>query len=258
MIKTKTAEEIQALQTGGKRLAQILRQLKDACTVGVPVKQLDDKAGELIEDDDAAAFFQYQPTGAPRPYPDKVCVSVNDAIVHGIASESDYELADGDVVTVDMGLIHKDLITDSAITFVVGESTPQKDGLIDTCREALEAGVAAAQPGNRVGDISAAIQSTVGDDFAIFRQLVGHGVGYSVHEDPTVPNFGTAGTGAKLPVGAVIAIEPMIGTGSPEISQDSDGYTYRTRDGSLSAHFEHTVAVTEDGPVALTQPGDIS
>jgi methionyl aminopeptidase len=252
MIKPKTKKEIQHLKKGGKRLAGILHELKSFAEVGLPVKDINEKAKQLIPDEDTAAFYQYQPTGAPKPYPDHVCVSINDEIVHGIGSDSGYVLADGDVVSVDMGLTHEELITDSAITFVVGESDKQKDALLETCQNALQAGIAKAQVGNYVGDISAAIQGTIGDEYAIFRQLVGHGVGYSVHEKPTIPNFGRAGDGLKLPTGAVIAIEPMIGVGEEAITQDDDGYTYRTADQSLSAHFEHTVAVTEDGPKVIT------
>jgi methionyl aminopeptidase len=253
MIQTKTQQEVAHLREGGRRIADILQSLKEYCQPGRPVAELNTQVEDLIAEDDAPAFFQYQPSGTPRPYPDKVCVSVNDTIVHGIGSESDHMLSDGDVVTVDMGLAHNDLITDSAITFVVGQSTSKKDNLIDTCKHALRAGIKKAQPSNHVGDISAAIEDAVGSEYAIFRQLVGHGVGYSVHEDPTIPNFGSAGSGPELPVGAVIAIEPMIGVGKPDITKGDDGYTYRTADGSLSAHFEHTVAVTEDGPLVLTK-----
>lgn len=252
MISTKTQSEIESLRKGGGRLARILENLREFATVGRPVSEFDKKAAALIRPEDKAAFFQYQPSGAHRPYPAKVCVSVNDAIVHGIPTESEHIIQDGDVVTVDMGLEHDGLITDSAITFVVGTPNQQKTDLVDTACEALTAGINQAQPGNQVGDISAAIQEAIGGGYAIFRQLVGHGVGYSVHEEPTIPNFGESGTGATLPVGAVLAIEPMIGLGSARISQDGDGYTYRTADGSLSAHFEHTVAVTEDGPEVLT------
>lgn len=252
MIKSKTPEEIEALKIGGRRLARILEELKTHCTPGRPVKELDDIVVTLIAEEDTAAFYDYQPEGAPRPYPSHVCVSVNEEIVHGIASESEHVLQDGDVVTVDMGLSHKGLITDSARTIVVGDSDSQKDDLIETCQEALMAGISEAKPGAHVGDISAAIQGTVDGRFSIFRELVGHGVGYSVHEDPVVPNFGHPGTGPELPEGAVIAIEPMIGTGAQRILADDDGYTYRTADGSLSAHFEHTIAVTADGPLILT------
>lgn len=253
MIQTKTDKEISKLKTGGKRLANMLQKLKAYTEVGTPLADITKKAKILIPEEDKAAFYQYQPTGAPRPYPDHVCVSVNEEIVHGIGSESEYVLQDGDVVSLDMGLTHEDLITDSAITFVVGESNKEKDQLLATCKQALEAGVAQAEAGNHVGDISAAIQEAVGPNYAIFRQLVGHGVGYSVHEQPTIPNVGNKGTGPELPAGAVVAIEPMIGVGGKDIKQDSDGYTYRTADDSLSAHFEHTIAITEDGPEILTQ-----
>lgn len=252
MIETKTNKEIQQLREGGKRLAKVLHELKKFSDVGTPVKDINQQAKELIPQKDTASFYQYQPTGAPQPYPDHVCVSVNDEIVHGIGSQSSHVLQSGDIVSVDMGITHKGLITDSALTFVVGESDSKKDKLLNTCKQALQAGIQQAQTGNHVGDISAAVQSSVGADYAIFRQLVGHGVGYSVHEKPTIPNVGRPGTGPKLPPGTVIAIEPMIGVGGSDITQDNDGYTYRTADGSLSAHFEHTIAVTEDGPQILT------
>lgn len=254
MINTKSDKEIEHLRTGGKRLAGILRTLKEFASVGTPVKNINQRARELIPESDQASFYQYQPNGAPQPYPDHVCVSVNDAIVHGIGSRSDRVLQGGDVVSLDMGITHEGLITDSAITFVVGESTKEKNQLLTTCKQALDAGIAQAQPDNHVGDISAAVERTIGGGYAIFRQLVGHGVGYSVHEKPAIPNFGEAGSGPKLPAGTVIAIEPMIGVGEETVTQDDDGYTYRTADNSLSAHFEHTVAVTADGPQVLTRP----
>lgn len=253
MIKPKTAEEIETLAVGGQRLATILDKLAEACVPGQSVSELDEMTVDMIAPEDEAAFWQYQPRGAARPYPSHVCVSINDEIVHGIPTESDYELQDGDVVTVDMGLRHDGLITDAARTIVVGKSTEKKDALLKTCWTALAAGTEVAVAGAHVGDISAAIQSAVTDEYSIFRELVGHGVGYSVHEDPVVPNFGTAGTGPELPAGAVIAIEPMIGLGGSSVQLDSDGYTYRTNDGSLSAHFENTIAVTESGPRILTQ-----
>lgn len=253
MIEPKSKKEIQQLREGGKRLAEILHELKSFTEVGTPVKEVNQRAKGLMPKEDTASFYQYQPTGAPQPYPDHACVSVNDEIVHGIGSQSSHILQSGDIVTVDMGITHKGLITDSALTFIVGESDTQKKELLNTCKQALQAGIEQAQAGNYVGDISASVQSSVGSDYAIFRQLVGHGVGYSVHEKPTIPNVGQPGTGPKLPPGAVIAIEPMIGTGGSDITQDDDGYTYRTADGSLSAHFEHTIAVTETGPQILTE-----
>jgi methionyl aminopeptidase len=253
MIKPKTAKEIESLATGGARLAQILAQVSKKCTVGQAVAKLDQVAAELIAPEDSAAFYQYQPRGAPRPYPDHVCISVNDEIVHGIPRESQHVLADGDVVTVDMGLVHDGLVTDSAITIVVGEASQEQKDFLATCQQALAAGIGAAEPDAHVGDISAAIQTAVGEDYAIFRELVGHGVGYSVHEAPSVPNYGRAGRGPTLPAGTVIAIEPMIGLGSEQIRIDDDGYTYRTSDASLSAHFEHSIAITAEGTRILTE-----
>lgn len=253
MIQTKTKEEIQILREGGRRLAVILITLSEKCISGQPVRELNPIAADLV-DPDKAAFFGYQPQGAKRPYPDYVCVSVNDEIVHGIPTESDHVFADGDVVSLDMGLVHKDLIVDSAITFVVGEPTKETVELITTCKQALHAGINQALVGNHVGDISAAIEKAIDDKYSIFPELVGHGVGYEVHEDPVIPNFGKAGYGDKLPIGAVLAIEPMIGVGGSKIELAEDGYLYKTADNSLSAHFEHTIAVTENGPLILTKP----
>lgn len=254
MIQAKTREEIQILKEGGRRLAAILTTLSEKCAPGQPVRELDQTATDLIAPEDNAAFFGYQPQGADRPYPDHVCVSVNDEIVHGIPTESSHVFAEGDVVSLDMGLVHEDLIVDSAITFVVGKPREEVAELITTCKQALQAGIDQALVGNHVGDISAAIEKTIGDKYSIFPELVGHGVGYEVHEDPVIPNFGKAGRGDTLPVGAVLAIEPMIGTGGSEIKLAEGGYLYKTADNSLSAHFEHTVAVTEDGPLILTKP----
>ena len=255
-IKTKTAEEITRLREGGRRLAHLLETVADACEPNTPVPKLDQVAKREIAAEDSAAFFNYQPSGAARAFPARVCISINDEIVHGIPTEGDRVLQSGDVVTVDAGLKHKNLITDSAMTFIVGgESQADEDTLklLRTCKHALDAGIKQAKAGNKTGDISAAIEEAVGKKYAIFRELVGHGVGFSVHEPPQVPNYGESGTGTKLKAGTVIAIEPMIGLGENDIEIAEDNWTYKTADGTLSAHFEHTVAVTEQGPQILTK-----
>jgi methionyl aminopeptidase len=254
MIQTKTSEEIDTLKAGGNRLSQVMGKILETIDVGTQTGTLEEIARKEIKRlNGEAAFLDYQPAGANRPYPAALCVSVNDEIVHGISTEPSRELADGDVVTFDIGFEYKDLITDAAYTVGVGDISVENTQLIDTTREALAAGVHAAIAGNYVGDISAAIQTRVEeDDYAIYKELVGHGVGYSVHESPSIPNVGTAGSGAELQPGMVLAIEPMIGRGTANIEVMDDGYTYRTKDGSISAHFEHTIAITENTPEILT------
>ncbi|MBP6858371.1 MAG: type I methionyl aminopeptidase [Candidatus Pacebacteria bacterium] len=254
MINIKTKEDIAILREGGKRHAHILKEVAKLAKPGVHIAKLDEKAVELIrEGGDTAAFLNYQPYGASRPYPATLCVSINDEIVHGIPTEGDKVLKEGDVVSIDLGLVHKKLITDGAITVAVGKIKPELEKLLATTKEALMAGIKAAKAGARVGDISAAIQQVgVANKYGIVEELAGHGVGYHVHEDPYVPNFGHAGKGELLKAGMVIAIEPMFNLGTKKIKLDADGYTYRTADGKASAHFEHTVVITEKGAEILT------
>ena len=249
----KTEEEIKILREGGKRLAQILNKVKDKVRPGISTKELDTYAYELIkEGGDEPAFLNYRPEGAEYPYPASLCVSVNDEVVHGIPN-ADRILKEGDIVGIDCGLKHKNLFTDMAITVPVGEIDAEVKKLLKVTREALEKGVSAARAGNRVGDVSHAIESFVRPyKYGIVEVLSGHGVGRSIHEDPYVPNFGKPGTGPKLEAGMVIAIEPMINEGTKNVKLDSDGYTYRTVDDKKSAHFEHTVLISETGPEILT------
>lgn len=255
MISLKTDEEIEIMREGGKRLAHILHTLIDSLEVGMPVQDINERAGELIkESGGTAAFLNYRPKGASNSYPSNLCVSVNDAIVHGIPSESDYILKEGDLVTLDIGLVYEGLIVDTAYTKGVGDVDLAGKKLLEAGREALGRGVDAAIGGNRIGDIGNAIESYVkGEGYSVFKELVGHGVGYELHEPPHVPNYGEAGTGGELEPGMTIAIEPMIGEGKEIIKQDSDGWTYRTADGSRSVHFEHTIAITEGEAEILTQ-----
>lgn len=253
MIRLKTKEDIEKLREGGKRHAEILRKVSEIVVPGVTTKELDEYAHKLIiEGGDKPAFLDYTPEGVSYPYPASLCVSVNDEIVHGIPS--DFVLEEGDIVSLDLGLVHKGMITDGAITVPVGKVSPEAQRLMNITREALNIGIKQVKPGNRTGDIGNAIEQFVKPHgFGIVKILAGHGVGYSVHEDPYVPNYGKAGTGEKLVPGMVIAIEPMLNLGTDEVYVTEDEYTYITADEKLSAHFEHTVVVTEDGCEILTK-----
>jgi methionyl aminopeptidase len=254
MIPIKTAEEISILREGGKRLALLLKELSELAKPGALIEDINDHIQEKIEKmGDTAAFLNYVPSGANRPYPASICVSINEEIVHGIPNESERILKNGDIVSFDVGLIHKDFITDSAITLPVGEIDEAAKKLLATTKEALKKGVSVARVGSHIGDIGEAIETYVTNQgYAIFRELVGHGVGKSLHEEPVVPNFGKKGEGPKLKSGMVIAIEPMIGEGKEDIILGDDGYTFRTKDNSRSAHFEHTIVITEEDPEILT------
>jgi methionyl aminopeptidase len=254
MIKLKTQKDIEILREGGKRLAKILKLVAAEVKPGVSTAYLNDFAEKLIkEGGDTSAFLNYTPRGADRPYPASLCISLNDEVVHGIPNESPRDLKEGDVVSLDLGLIHKKLFTDHAITIGVGKINPKAQKLLEMTKKALMAGIKEAKPGNKTGDIGYAIEQAVAmHKFGIVEELAGHGVGFAVHEEPFVPNFGIPGEGAPLKSGMVIAIEPMFTLGGPEVELDDDGYTYRTSDGSLAAHFEHTVLITEKGPEILT------
>ncbi len=255
MVTIKTKEEQQILREGGARLAFILRELQKAVRPGISTKELDEMALALTrEGGDEPSFLEYQPDGARRPYPASLCVSINDEIVHGIPNEQPKTLKEGDIVSLDMGIIHEGLFTDSAITVPVGRVDEQARLLISTTREALMRGISAARAGNKIGDIGHAIESFVEPfGFSHAEGLAGHGVGYAVHEDPYVPNTGKKGTGITLKPGMVLAIEPMLCEGTGRTKLDSDGYTYRTRDGKRSAHCEHTILITDGDPEILTR-----
>jgi len=253
-IQTKTLSEIKILREGGKRHAQILSGLSQMVVPGVSANELNEFALKRIkEQGDVPAFLNYRPEGAKRPYPAALCVSVNDEIVHGIPNEKLKILNNGDIVSLDLGLRHEGFITDAAITVPVGKVSHENESLIATTQRALYAGIEAALLGGRIGDVGAAIERIARRaQFNICEGLAGHGVGYSVHEDPYVPNTGVKNEGELLKEGLVIAIEPMFTTGSGAISLARDGFTYKTSDGAKAAHFEHTVAITKEGPVILT------
>lgn len=265
MITRKTPEEIAHLREGGRRLAAVLVRLAKEIKPGMSALELDTLGHKLITagtstdgTPDQPAFLGYQPESAHSPYPASVCISINNEIVHGIPT-AEKIFQPGDVVAIDAGLVHEGLITDAAVTVIVGKNpdaaqAKRDRALVKATREALEKGIAAVRPGGHVGDIGAAIEGFARPlGYGIVEQLAGHGVGYAVHEDPYVPNTGTAGEGDELVPGMVIAIEPMLAEGTSKVSFDRDGYTVRTKDGSRAAHFEHTVAVTEKGVEILTQ-----
>lgn len=252
MIKLKTTEEISLLRTGGRRLAEILAQLKTHALPGTKTIDLENLARELItRGSDESAFLGYRPEGSSLPYPAALCVSINDEIVHGLPSER--VLKEGDIVGLDLGLKHEGLFTDMAVTVSVGRVSPEAHNLIMTVEQALEAGIAVALPGKRIGDISATIEQVIKENgFKVVRELAGHGVGYQPHEDPYVPNYGKAGTGDELLPGLVIAIEPMATSGTGAIKVGKDGFTFLTRDGKLATHAEKTIVITETGNEILT------
>lgn len=255
MITIKSKEELKILREGGRRHAEILLKIAEMVRPGVMPIELDEMAFKLIkEKGDEPSFLNYKPYGASRPYPASICISVNDEIVHGIPNEGKGELKDGDIVSLDLGLIHNGLITDMAITVPCGKISEEAKKLLEVTEKALMVGIKAAVGGATTGDVGVAIERFVTPfKYGIVEELSGHGVGYEVHEDPFVPNFGEAGRGARLTPGMVIAIEPMLNLGSRKIKMDKDGYTYRTADGSISAHFEHTIAITKNNPEILTK-----
>jgi methionyl aminopeptidase len=254
MIHIKNEEEIAIMREGGRRLGAILARLAVAAVPGATTTELNDLAEHLTrEGGDIPAFLDYTPDGAPRPYPAALCVSVNDEVVHGIPNENSKVLKEGDIVALDMGLIHRGFVTDSAVTVAIGEADQKALDIIRVTEGSLMAGIAAVRDGATVGNIGHAIQEYVRPHgYAIFTELGGHGVGRHVHEDPHIPNFGRKGQGVKLKAGMTIAIEPMLGEGSARIYLAKDGYTYKTKDGSRATHFEHTIVVTENGSEILT------
>ena len=245
----KSAGEIDAMAASGAVLAACHDALAAEVGPGVTTQRLDDIAEEMIRGAGGIPAFKDYP--GPTPYPASVCASVNDEVVHGIPGP--YALREGDVLALDVGVILDGWVSDSARTHAIGAVSPIARRLIDVTRVSLERGIAACRLGGRVGDIGAAVQQEVeAAGFSVVQSLVGHGVGRSMHEEPQVPNFGRPGTGQELIEGLVIAIEPMVNAGAHEVVLGDDGWTITTRDGSLSAHWEHTVAVTADGPRILT------
>ena len=249
-IILKSRDEIAIMRDAGRIVAEVLQIIVERLRPGLVEKELDEIVRrEFKKRKVIPVFLGYQ------GYPATVCVSVNDEIVHGIPG--DREIADGDVVSIDLGCVHKGFVADSALTAGVGNVSPEALRLIEVTREALNRGIGAARAGARLGQIGAAIQTYVeGEGFSVVREYIGHGVGRQMHEDPQVPNYvvGDPETGPVLKEGMVIAIEPMVNAGDWRTKRDPDNWTVRTLDGSLSAHFEHTLAVRDGEAEVLTLP----
>lgn len=256
MITKKSPEEIIILREAGGILAKILKELALVAVAGNSTLDIDDRAMELVEEYDVEpVLLGYHPTFAPMPYPAAVCISVNDCVQHGIPSP-DIIMKDGDVVDIDMSIGYQGMVVDAGFTVAVGEISKQAQSLLAVTQEALAHGIKAAKPGNHIGDIGYAVQTFVESrGFSCVEVLCGHGVGYSVHEDPLIPNLGKPGTGSLIEVGHVYAIEPIVNVCKADVffDDEGDGYSVYTTDGSLSAHFEHTVAITKNGPEILTK-----
>jgi methionyl aminopeptidase len=247
-IKIKTPDELKLMRLSCAVAAEVLEDIGEFIKPGLTTKQVDDFAAEQIKARGAkSAFLGY------RKYPRHVCLSVNEEVVHGVASER--ELRFGDIVSVDVGVLYKGFIGDNARTFAVGGCGVQAQRLLDVTEQALYLGIAAARAANRVMDISRAVQEFVeGNGYSVVREFVGHGVGRAMHEEPQVPNFVDRKMNEKLRAGMTIAIEPMVNAGRPDVKILKDGWTVVTQDGSLSAHFEHTVLITDGEPEILTCP----
>jgi len=246
VIIRKTADEIDRIARAGNLVAETIAHIGERLVPGVTTQELDREAERFIR-----AGGGVPTSKGYKGYPAAICISPNAVVVHGIPGE--HRVQEGDVITIDVGVTLDGAIADSAYTFAVGQVDSETQRLLDVGQDALGAGIAQAQLGNRIGDISHAVQEVVeAAGFSVVRSLVGHGVGRHYHEDPHVPNFGLPGRGPRLSDGMTIAIEPMITAGSPEVYLHSDGWTIITEDGSTAVHFEHTVAITTDGPRILT------
>ncbi|OEJ34410.1 type I methionyl aminopeptidase [Streptomyces subrutilus] len=255
MVELKTDQSIDEMRAAGRVVAHALAAVREAARVGLSLAELDTVARAVLREAGAASpFLGYRPRFAPVPFPAVICASVNDAIVHGIPGP--YRLRDGDLVSIDCGARLGGWVGDAAVTFTVGRPRPADLRLIETAEAALAAGIAAAVPGNRIGDIAHAVGTVCrAAGYGIPDGFAGHGIGRRMHEDPGVPNEGPPGRGMKLRPGMVLAIEPMLTAGgTDDYTCDGDGWTLRTTDGSRAAHAEHTVAITADGPRILTAP----
>lgn len=251
MINIYSPSEIKNIALSGKILAKILEILKKEAVAGVELKYLDNLAYKLAREYKAQpAFLGYQPNGAHRPYGASICASVNDVIVHGLPSG--YELRDGDVFKIDFGIEYNNFLSDAAITVGIGKISKKAKHLIETTELALKKAIKTAKPGKTLGDIGWIIEKTAKDNgLKVVKDLTGHGIGKELHEDPTIYNYGRKGEGIELKQGMVLAIEPMFAIGAEKIIQKPDE-SWATEDGSLSAHFEHTIAITEEGQKILT------
>jgi methionyl aminopeptidase len=260
MIFIKTPEEIRILREGGKILASVLLMVRDMAKAGIATKELDEYAENLIKKANGEPSFKNYKTPRDKfPFPASLCVSVNDEVVHGIPSGR--ILKEGDIVSLDLGLKWMGLYTDATITIGVGKINAETEKLLNITKTALEKGIGVIKEGVTTGDIGYAIQSYVEKQrlpagrqgFNVVKKLVGHGVGHKVHEEPEIPNFGERGEGVVLKEGMVLALEPMVVIGSGDVFLDKNNWTWKTKDGSLAAQFEHTVGVTKRGCEVLTK-----
>lgn len=249
MIILKSNEEIAKIRESNRIVAEILGKLREVMAPGITTKDLDRLAEEMAKKHSARTAFK-----GYRGYPASLCTSVNSEVVHGIPSNR--EVREGDIISLDFGILSKGYYGDAAITVPVGEVPDEGKRLIKITEESLYRGIQEARAGNRLGDISAAVQEHVESaGFSVVRDFVGHGIGKSLHEDPQIPNYGTRGRGIVLREGMVFAIEPMVNEGTFDVTVSRDGWTVVTRDGKLSAHFEHTVAISNNGPEILSIVG---
>jgi methionyl aminopeptidase len=246
MIVIKTAAELEAMRRVNRMTAGVRDQLAAMVKPGISTRELGEAAFDLIRrNGGTSAFYGYQ------GFPGQICVSINEEVVHGIPGKR--MIREGDIVSIDTGIVFEGFIGDCAVTVAAGTIDPEKQKLLDVTKKALEAGVAQAVAGNRLGDISHAVQTVVeAAGFSVVREFVGHGIGRDMHEDPQIPNFGKPGRGPKLRAGMTLAIEPMVNIGGPKVEVLDDKWTAVTKDGSPSAHFEHTVAVGVRAPEILT------
>ncbi len=260
MISIKTPEEIKILRNGGKILASILLMIKDKATPGLATLELDEYAEFLIKKADGEPSFKnYRTKDDKIPFPTSLCVSINDEVVHGIPGFE--KLCEGNIVSLDLGMKWKGLYTDAAITVGVGKISSYAEKILNITKIALEKGIGVIKEGATTGDIGFAIQSYVEKQrlpagkqgFNVVKKLVGHGVGHKVHEEPEIPNFGEKGEGVILKERMVLALEPMVVIGNGDVVLDKNNWTWKTKDGSLAAHFEHTIAVTKKGAEILTK-----
>ena len=247
-ILIKTAAEIEKMRRSGIALRKVHETVRPLVVAGASTMDLENAAAAKMDELRAISAFK-----GYHGFPAVLCTSVNSEVVHGIPSPTRV-LADGDIISIDCGVIVDGFYSDAAVTYAVGTPTPATQKLLDVTQRSLEKAIQQAQVGGRLGDISAVVQEMCeAEGFGVVREFVGHGIGRSMHEDPQVPNFGTRGKGPRLKAGMVLAIEPMINAGGPEVKVLPDGWTTVTLDGSYSAHFEHTVAITKDGPIVLTR-----
>ncbi|TCI99470.1 type I methionyl aminopeptidase [Aeromicrobium sp. IC_218] len=252
MIELLTPAQVDQMRPAGRFVASVLTRLTEMADVGVDLLELDAEAHRMIREAGAeSCYIDYHPSFGAMPFGKVLCTSVNDAVLHGLPHP--YKLQDGDLVSFDFAASVDGWVSDSAVSVVVGTARDEDLAIIDTTQRALAAAIDVAQPGNKLGDISAAIGDVCrADGYSVNTQFGGHGVGRTMHGDPHVPNDGRAGRGMKLRPGLVIAIEPWLMAGTDEIVMDPDGWTIRSDDGSRGAHSEHTIAITEDGPLVLT------